>query len=318
MSNRYFAERLNPNFGYFYRLGDTVHQEHTGFQDLEIVETPEMGRVMLLDKITQVAENRDWLYHETMVHPALTAHPNPNNVCVIGAGDGGIMREVLKHNPQQAVQAELDGRVIEVCKEYLPSISDGAFDDPRVRLEIGDGRQYIETAKDVFDTVIMDMTDPFGPSTMLYTQDFFQAIKARLRDDNGTFVMHAESPISRPIAYQQILATLGSVYEHVTVCYIYIQMYAVLWAVAIASDSDAPATISEADIARRLGERNVGPLQVYTPASHHSMQVTYPFIQQLRDAASDLPIITDAAPTFKDEIDINQDDSHLYIHEQEA
>lgn len=297
----YFCERLNPNFGYFYTVKEHLHKEQTAFQELEIIDTEEFGRVMLLDKITQVGEKNEYLYHEPMVHPALTAHPNPQSVCVIGAGDGGIMREVLKHNPKLAVQCELDPAVIDACKKYLPNISQGAFDQPNCRLQIGDGRKYIEETDDVFDTVIMDMTDPFGPSTMLYTKEFFQAIKNRLRDDHGSFVMHCESPIARPVAYQQILRTLSDVYRYQHVVYIYIQMYSVLWSVVISSDNEHIPQTSIDVIEQRLQQRGIAGLKVYNGASHHAMQVEYPFITDIRAQAAQMPVITDAQTTFQDE-----------------
>lgn len=312
---QYFCERLNPDFGYFYTVRESIHREQTAFQELEIIDTKEFGRVMLLDKITQVAEKNEYLYHEPMVHPALAAHPDPQSVCVIGAGDGGIMREVLKHQPQQAVQCELDPAVIDACKTYLPQISDGAFDDPRCHLEVGDGRAYIEKTDAVFDSVIMDMTDPFGPSTMLYTREFFQAIKQRLRDKHGSFVMHCESPIARPAAYQQILKTLGTVFQHQQVVYMYVQMYAVLWSIVISSDSDDVQCITEQEIARRLQQRGIDGLQVYTPQVHHAMQAEYPFISSIRAAASDKPVITDTAPQFLDEGAYEQADAPLELRE---
>ncbi len=312
---QYFCERLNPNFGYFYTVKNSLHKEQTQFQELEIIDTEEFGKVMLLDKITQVGEKNEYLYHEPMVHPALCAHPDPQSVCVIGAGDGGIMREVLRHNPSLAVQCELDPAVIDACKKYLPEISQGAFDNPNCRLQIGDGRKYIEETDDVFDTVIMDMTDPFGPSTMLYTQEFFQSIKNRLRDDNGYFVMHCESPIARPVAYQQILKTLKQVYKYQHVVYIYIQMYSVLWSIVISSDNENVPNISTDEISKRLAARGIENLKAYSPEVHHAMQVEYPYIQELRQGVDALPAITDAATTFQDEGAYEQADVPLRLEE---
>jgi len=302
---RYFAEHLNPHFGYFYTITDSIYQGRTDYQELEIVDTVQFGRVMLLDQVTQVGEKSEWLYHEPMVHPALTAHPDPRRVAVIGAGDGGIIREVLKHGSERVLHCELDGGVVEVCKKYLPSISAGCWDDPRVELRIGDGRAAIEQSEEVFDVVIMDMTDPFGPSTMLYTREFFQAIKQRLADEHGCFVMHAESSITRPHAFQQIATTLRAVWPEVHFVHLYIQMYATLWSIAIAGERDAVASTTEGILAERLQRRQVGPLSAYTPASHHAMQVGFPFIDQLLTTADQLPVITDEASTFADEIDLN-------------
>lgn len=305
---RQVSEHVNRHFGYFYTVERSLLSARTAYQALEIVDTPEFGRVLLLDGVTQVAERNDWQYHEPMVHPALTSHEDPRSVCVIGAGDGGICREVLRHGcVERLVHCDLDGEVVDACRTWLPGIHGGCWDDPRTELVIGDGRGYIEGGDEPFDNVIMDMTDPFGPSVMLYTREFFQAVKGRLRDARGTFTMHAESPISRPQTFCQILRTLGDVFAHVQVFHVYIQMYNLLWAVAVASDDDAPARIDRTTLGRRLLDRGVGSLEVYTPDTHHAMQVAYPYVAALRAKNDWVPPITDADPTVVDEIDLNQD-----------
>jgi spermidine synthase len=270
---------------------------------------------MLLDKVTQVAENNEYLYHEPMVHPALASHPDPQSVCVIGAGDGGIVREVLKHNPSYVVHAELDSGVVEASRKYFPSIHDGCWEDPRVDLQITDGRAYIEKTDKVFDVVCMDMTDPCGPATMLYTQEFFQSVKARLRDDNGMFVMHAESTITNPRTFQQITRTLETVWPEVHFCHLYVQMYSTLWSIAIASDRDNVRSTSLEVLEERLRQRgmDVNALKVYSPSTHHSMQVGFPFIDDLIRTSKSFPVVTDASATFLDESAMEMDASDLNL-----
>ncbi len=311
--DRYFAENLNPAFGYFYTVKGTLVRQQTPYQTLEIIETEEFGKVMLLDRITQVVEKNDWLYHEPMVHPALTAHPDPKRVCVIGGGDGGVMREVLKHGPERAIQCDLDKAVMDACEAHLPEINQGVFRHPAVACVIGDGRQYIEETDETFDVVIMDMTDPFGPSRRLYTREFYAAVKQTLRGEDGLFVMHCESPISRPLTYQQILKTLDGVWAHQTIFYVYVQMYATLWAVVVNGDTDAVATITADEIERRLAARGIDGLQVYSPATHHSMQVGFPYIDAIRAGARDVRPVTDADDGFDDAIDVNGPDRRLRI-----
>ncbi|MDA3960764.1 MAG: polyamine aminopropyltransferase [Planctomycetota bacterium] len=304
--SRQVREHVNKHFGYFYTVDKSLMKSQTKYQAMEFVETPEFGRVLLLDDITQVVEKNDWLYHEPMVHPSLTCHENPRSVCVIGAGDGGICREVLRHKTvERLVHCDLDGEVVEACREWLPKIHGGCWDDPRTELVVGDGRAYIEQSTEQFDSIIMDMTDPFGPAVMLYTQEYFQAVKARLRDERGYFTMHAESPISRPQTYCQILKTLGSVFKHVHVFYVYIQMYNLLWTVAVAGDNDLPATIDTDTLGHRLLDREVGELEVYTPITHHSMLGEYPYVSAIRAKNDWVPVITDDNPTVVDEIDLN-------------
>lgn len=310
---RYIAESHNPRYGYFYKAGRTLLRRQTPYQLLEIIESDEFGRVLLLDGTTQVSEKNEWQYHEPLVHPALVTHPDPRSVCVIGGGDGGALREVLKHGPERAVQCDIDGEVMAACEEHLPAVNQGVFRRPNVRCLARDGRAYIEETADVFDVVIMDMTDPFGPSARLYTREYFRAVKARLRDDRGLFVMHAEGPISRPLAFQQILRTLGTVWTHQHVFYVYVQMYGTLWSIVVNGSTDDVATLAQDEIARRLKARGIQGLRVYTPRSHHAMQVGYPFIDALRDAADTARIVTDGRPVFDDGIDTDGTDDEVRI-----
>lgn len=295
-----YTEALNPFFGYFYTIKKSLMKEKTKYQEIELIDTDEFGKVLLLDEITQVAEKNDYDYHETMVHPALCSHPKPHSILVIGGGDGGILREVLKHKSvKRAVIAEIDEGVIAFSKKYLTSVHNGCFDDPRVGVNIVDGRKFVEAHKGEFDVVIMDMTDPFGPSRMLYTKEFFKVVKSSLRDSNGIFVMHTESPVSRPLAFACIQKTLRSVFPNVNPMYLYIHMYAVLWSITLSSENTNASLIKSAAVDKRLAKNNLNGLRVYNGATHVSMQAQFPYISQIlkRPART----ITDAKPDFPDD-----------------
>jgi len=295
-----YTEALNPYFGYFYTIKETLVRQKTKYQQIELIDTDEFGKVLLLDEITQVAERKDYDYHETMVHPAVCSHPKPKSVLVIGGGDGGIVREVLKHSSVKRVEiAELDDGVIEFSKKYLKSVHDGCFDDPRVNVNVVDGRQYVASCRGQFDIVIMDMTDPFGPSRMLYTKEFFKIVKRSFRDGNGIFVMHSESPISRPQAFSCIQKTLNSVFANVNPMYLYIHMYAVLWSITLSSENINASLIKPAVIDRRLAKNKLTGLRVYNGVTHLSMQAEFPYISQILKGRSH--IITDAKPDFPDD-----------------
>ncbi len=309
--SRYLVERLNPTFGYFYKAGKTLHRGKTKWQEMEIIESEEFGNVLLLDGVTQVTSKNEFLYHEPMVHPALCTHPDPQDVLIIGAGDGGILREVLKHPVKKAVMAELDGGVVDFCEELMPEINGGAFADPRYRLEVGDGRKFVEGTSEKFDAVIMDMTDPFGPSVMLYTKEFFQHVKSTFKDERGLFVMHTESPISRPNTFKQCHRTLAEVFKFRRTFYLYIHMYAVLWSITVCSDSLDAAEIAPSEIAKRLKERGITGLKAYSPTTHHSMLGEFPFIGELLADLQSVPVITDGEPTVLDDIDINRGSLNL-------
>jgi spermidine synthase len=297
---RLFFETLNPFFGFFYTVKKSIRKLRTAYQQIELIETDEFGKVLLLDNITQLGEKNDQSYHEPMVHPALCSHPRPESVLVIGGGDGGILREVFKHPDVKKVHlVELDVGVVNFAKKHLATFHNNAFDDPRLELSIADGRTFVQQHKKSFDVIIMDMTDPFGPSKMLYTANFFHLIKKALRNDSGLFVMHSESPVSRPVAFGCINKTLRSAFPEVSLLYLYIQMYGVLWSISVCSPSVDIAKSSSATINRRLNRKKIEGLQVYNGATHHAMMTPFPFITSvLRQPAR---IITDQRPDFPDD-----------------
>ncbi len=296
---RVIHEWLNNTSGFFYTVERTLYKGKTPFQEIELVETGEFGKVLLLDRITQVAEKNDWQYHEPMTHPALLTHPDPRRVLVIGGGDGGILREVLKYSSVEWVDfAELDEDVVKFSRTYLPSLNGGAFEDSRVHFHFQDGRAFVESHPGLYDVVIMDMTDPFGPSRMLYTREFFQAVKRSFRNPSGIFVMHSESPITRPTAFACIKKTLGSVFSSVETLYTFIQMYATFWSISTASDTLKPTANTPQTIDKRIHTLGIENLHLITGHTIHAMAVEYPYIKDiLRQPA---PVITDAEPDFPD------------------
>ncbi len=298
-NKRVIKEPLNNNFGFYYTIDKTLYEGKTKFQKIEMVQTPEFGTTLLLDNITQVVEKNEWQYHEPMVHPAMCSHPKPEKILVIGGGDGGILREVLKYPVVNHVDfAELDGEVVEFSRKYLSKMNGNSFDDPRVKIRITDGRKWVEDNPEQYDVVIMDMTDPFGPSKYLYTQDFFSAVKRSFRDKSGVFVMHSESPISRPVAFSCINSTLGSVFGNVVPIYTYIQMYSLLWSICLCSDETNFLDKSEAFINEKLSSYGIEKLNVFTGETFNAMRTPYPYIKEILSCRA--KIITDNQPDFPD------------------
>jgi spermidine synthase len=297
---RIYAEALNPRFGYFYTVKKTLARAKTGDQSIQLLDTDEFGKVLLLDNITQTAEGNDCHYHEPMVHPALCSHPRPESVLVIGGGDGGVLREVLKYRCVKRVDlAELDEGVIWFSKRYLSKINRGAFRDPRVRLHVTDGRTFVTLHPRRFDVIIMDMTDPAGPSLPMYTREFFRAAKTAFRNEHGIFVMHSESPVTRPDAFACIQKTLRASFPHVTPLYSYIQMYATLWSITLCSRSGRPGRITAAEIGAALARRGIRGCAAYSGAAHTAMRTPFPYIARLLRRPA--RIITDARPEFPDD-----------------
>jgi spermidine synthase len=306
---RIFTESLNANFGFFYTVNRTVQKAQTAFQKIELLDTDEFGKVLLLDNITQIGERSEYCYHEPMVHPAMCSHPKPESVLIIGGGDGGILREVLKYPVVKRIElVELDDQVISFARKHLKRVHRGAFSDPRVRINIADGRGFTSEHPAEFDIIIMDMTDPSGPSRLLYSREFYRTARAALRSKSGIFVMHSESPIVRPAAFASISKTLHSVFTHVNQLYTYIQMYGVLWSFALASTENCTAGITRAKIDRKLHHYGIAGLKIYNGETHLAMQTPYPFISELLKKPA--RIITDSRPDFPDAGTFNPHESN--------
>ena len=177
------SERLYDGYAQSFTVSELLFEVKTEHQHLEIFETPFLGRVMLLDGVVQTTEKDEFIYHESMVHVPLFAHPAPKRVLIIGGGDGGILREVLRHkNVEHVTQVEIDGSVIDMCKEYFPRHSNGAFDDPRATIVIADGKEFVANCQDKYDVIISDSTDPIGPGEVLFTSDFYADEKTCLNE----------------------------------------------------------------------------------------------------------------------------------------
>lgn len=177
----WFEEKLYDHWRQTFRMEQILFQERTEHQDLIIFESPGFGRVLALDGVIQVTEGDEYVYHEMLAHTTVLAHGAARNVCIIGGGDGGVLREVLKHpGIERATMVEIDAGVIDMCRKYMPSISAGAFDDPRAEIVIADGLKFMAETDRQFDVIIVDSTDPIGPGEVLFTEAFYADCKSRL------------------------------------------------------------------------------------------------------------------------------------------
>jgi spermidine synthase len=172
-----------------------LHEEQSPFQHHEIYETETFGNLMVLDGCTMVSTRDNFLYHEMMSHPALFTHPKPKKVWIIGGGDCGTLREVLKHNTvEEAVQIDIDERVTRLAEKYFPELCE-SNNDPRADLKFIDGIKWIkEAAPNSVDIIIVDSTDPVGPAEGLFNEDFYRGCFACL-GEHGILVQQSESPL---------------------------------------------------------------------------------------------------------------------------
>lgn len=274
-------ENLNSNYGYFYNVKEKIISQKSKYQNLEIILTEEFGKVLLLDGITQVGEKDHFQYHELITHPNLLTIKEPKDVLVVGGGDGGVNREVLKHPTIKKLDhVELDEDVVLFSKKHLTSISDGAFEDERVNVIIEDGRSFLEKNNHLYDSIIMDLTDPFGPALKLYTKEFFSVVKKSLKE-NGKFSMHVESPTSQPQLFSQIVNTLKNIFPQFNIFYNYIKMYGCLWAVAVCSLEKDNDIFFGDNIDQILESRGIANLNLINQKTFQSMQTSFPYIENL-------------------------------------
>ncbi|NPA47304.1 MAG: polyamine aminopropyltransferase [Thermococci archaeon] len=186
-----FVEWYPGGYGVGFKIKRLILDIQTKFQHLELYETVGFGKLLVLDGTVQLVEKGEESYHEPLVHPAMLAHPDPKRVLIIGGGDGGALREVLRYPVERVVMVEIDGDVIDVCRRHL-GIDRGAFDDPRAEVIVGDGVEYLRNTEERFDVIIVDSTDPVGPAKMLFSEGFFRDAFEKL-SENGVYVTQAGS-----------------------------------------------------------------------------------------------------------------------------
>ncbi|PRX32734.1 spermidine synthase [Meinhardsimonia xiamenensis] len=172
--SEWFTEKLHRDFAQSLRIEKLHYDSKTEHQRLRVFQNPTFGRILTLDDVVQTTEGDNFIYHEMMSHVPILAHGAARRVLIIGGGDGGMAREVLRHaSVEHVTMVEIDAGVIEFSKKYLPNLSQGAFDDPRLELVIADGAQFIRETEGGFDVIIVDSTDPIGPGEVLFTDTFY-------------------------------------------------------------------------------------------------------------------------------------------------
>jgi len=189
---RAFIEWYPRGYGVGFKVRERLFETQTEYQRLELYETEGFGKMLVLDGTIQLVEVGEESYHEILVHPVMLAHPNPKRVLIVGGGDGGTLREVLRHETVKKVtMVEIDEMVVEVSRIYL-RIDRGAFEDPRTELIIGDGVKYLRETEKRFDVIIVDSTDPVGPAKLLFSEEFYRSAYEKL-GENGIYITQAGS-----------------------------------------------------------------------------------------------------------------------------
>jgi spermidine synthase len=273
-------ERLNDASGVYFE-GTLLERRRTPFQLLEVYETAELGRIFRLDGCNMTSERDEFFYHENLVHPAAIAHPGPKSALVIGGGDGGSSEELLKHPSIERVHmAELDPDVIEVARAQFGRVHRGAFDDPRLEVTVGDGLAYLRGTRARYDLVVMDLTDPVGPSAELYSPATFALARAAMAP-GAALTLHIGSPFSHPERVRGMLANLRQVFRRVAPYFVHIPLYGSIWGFACASDALDPRETTAAEVERAIAERRLADLQYYNGEAHRALFALPNYIRAL-------------------------------------
>ncbi|MBP2311553.1 polyamine aminopropyltransferase [Azospirillum soli] len=209
----WYDETLYGDVAQRFRMGRVLYRDKTDLQDLVIFENPVLGRVMALDGVIQTTEGDEFIYHEMLTHVPILAHGRARRVAIVGGGDGGMLRRCLENKTVERVtMVEIDRTVVDLSVEHLPSISAGAFDDPRANLVIADGCAFMKETDESFDVIIVDSTDPHGPGAVLFTEEFYRDCKARLTP-GGVLVTQNGVPFFQPQELKDSHQRLGRLFK---------------------------------------------------------------------------------------------------------
>lgn len=264
-----------------------VWSARTPYQQALIGDTPAFGRVLILDGVVQSSERDEYIYHEALVHPALIAAPQPpRRVLIVGGGEGATLREVLKHRSvEKATMVDLDRELVRACQTYLPSFSDGAFDDPRAELIVGDGMRYLRESAETFDCIFVDVNDadPGSIGGGFYAPEFYALARSRM-SAGGTLATPAASPSPTHLS---LLATLArsarQVFAVLNTYLFFVPVFGGPWSYFVMSDSSDARGLAAEEVDRRLAERVDGPLRFYDGETHLSMFMLPRYVRQAVD-----------------------------------
>ncbi|NPV27049.1 MAG: polyamine aminopropyltransferase [Firmicutes bacterium] len=241
----WFTEKQTPHLGITCKVRATLHSEKTPYQELAIIDTEQFGRMLVLDGMVMTTVKDEFVYHEMITWVALNTHPAPKQVLVIGGGDGGAIREIVKHPVvEKATLAEIDVRVIETAKEYLPEIACG-YKNPKVEILVVDGIKHVQDSPNTYDVIIVDSTEPVGPAVGLFSQDFYRSVFVALKED-GLFVAQTESPFINNDLISQVYKDISRIFPITKLYLASIPTYpSGLWSFTMGSKKHDPEMVDE-------------------------------------------------------------------------
>jgi len=273
----WFTETVNNTAGNTIKIKERIFSGRSDYQKIEILDTYQFGRTLILGGSVQLTEKDEFTYHEMISHVPLFTHPHPEHVLVIGGGDGGTIREMMKHpTVTRGKLVEIDPLVIEKSKQFLPFVS-CEMDNPRVEVIIQDGIQYIKPHTGIFDVILIDSTDPVGPAMGLYQKEFFQDVHKALKDD-GIMVAQSESPFFDQQIVRELYTTLKPLFPIRKMYLAPVPSYpSGLWSFVFCSKKYDPILDNRCEDLRRLNLN----MRYYNEAVHQAAFAIPNFIQEL-------------------------------------
>ena len=284
-ANKFVLEWITESWASLYGVKEIIYSGETKYQKVEILRTHDFGVVLLLDGLLQSSELDEFIYHESLVHPAMLAHPNPRRVLIVGGGEGATAREVERYREVEEIHmVDLDGELIEIVKKHLPWGKEG-FTDPRLKLTIAEGREYLSKRPDgYYDVIIMDATDPAEESLaiQLYTKEFYELAYRKL-GDHGVIATHVAPLMHKTNLVYSIRKTMNTVFPRTCLYAVYVKSLEAMWSFVVGSKGDLPSDLSGEDVDRRLEERGISGLKFYSGKVHEAiLALTEAYLKNLR------------------------------------
>jgi len=297
--DKWFFDRVSQNLIQLHSITEVLYTGQTKFQSIEIIRTGSFGQCLVLDGKIQSSEVDEFIYHEALVQPAMTAHPCPETVFIAGGGEGATLREVLSHQTvKRAVMIDIDEEVIAACKRFLPHHSQGAFEDERTELHHVDARDYLAKSGEAFDIIIIDIPDPIeeGPAYLLFTQEFYRLVRDRLTANGLISVQAGSASLTELLNLSSVYNTLKSVFPVVRPYQVDVPAFGGPWGFCLASLNLDPMLLSPEEIDSRLASRALNNLKFYDGLSHQGI---FSIPRYLRtELSQQTRLITDNDPLY--------------------
>jgi len=291
----WIIEWSTPGTAHMHAVNNVYAYGQSKYQRWAIVDYSDLGKALVIDGKVQSSLLDEFVYHESLVHPAMLLNGNPKKVLILGGGEGATSREVLRFKSiEKVVMVDIDDQVVDVCKKYLPEWHQNSFYDKRVKVVIDDAEHYIDNTDEKYDVIISDLVDPeeAGPAVRLYTKEFYMKIVNKL-EKNGVFVTQSTSPVLTPTVHAVIYNTIKSVFKYAYSYYVYIRSYEGIWGFVIASNDVNVENVKNFDVDSLINKMVNGKNRYYDNESHAHMFYIPKYIRNILEKEKRISTLKD-------------------------